>query len=208
LGVDKETLSYSGEAARKALHLLAMIIPAGMLVMDRIPALALLIPCAVAAVATDLLRWRIEGLGRWLDRVLGFMMRDSERGESRSTLFNGATWVMVTGALLLLVFPARFAAPAMITAMLGDAAAALVGRPWGRHPWPGSNRTVEGTAAFVVVGMLSFFLFPAIPVGHRAAATVTAAAAELVPLRINDNLLMPFAASTVLWLLAGAPALW
>jgi len=179
-----------------------------MLFMDRLPALALLIPFALAAVATDLLRWRIDGLGAWLDRALGFMMRDSERGASRSTFFNGATWVMVTGALLLLVFPAEYAAPAMILAMLGDAAAALVGRPFGRHRWPGGNRTVEGTAAFITVAMLASLVFPAIPLAHRAAAVLTAAIAELLPLRVNDNLLMPFASATVLWLLAGTPQLW
>ena len=201
-------LPYSGEIARKALHLLAMLMPAGMLFVPRPEALVILWTLAILAMATDLWRQHNPTLGSWIDRRLGFMMRASERGLHPDRRFNGATWVMITAALLLTVFPAKFAAPGMVIAMIADAGAALVGRKIGRHPWPGTSRTVEGSAGFLLTGVLAALLFPGIPWSHRLAAIGVAAVVEIPPIRVNDNLLLPFAASTVLWWLAGAPPIW
>jgi dolichol kinase len=203
-----DSLSYSGEVSRKALHVVAMLIPAGMLLIDREIGLAILVPMALAAMWLDRYRTRSEAVRDWLDSHLGFMMRDTERGDHPEIVFNGATWVIVTAALLLAVFPAEYAAPGMVIAMIADAGAALVGRKWGVHQWPGTRRTVEGTVAFMVTGAATAALFWYLPWGHRLAAVGLAGIAEIPPLRINDNLLLPFVTATVFWGLAGTPPLW
>lgn len=38
---------------------------------------------------------------------------------------------------------------------VGDAMASIVGKRWGRHRWPGTVKTVEGTIAFVVSVMIA-----------------------------------------------------
>jgi dolichol kinase len=194
-------LSYLGESSRKALHLVALVIPAGMLLLPRSVALPLLIVTASIAVCADLLRARVAGFGSVIDRYFGFMMRETERGAVPKSRLNGATWVLVSGALLLVVFPAEVAAPGMAMAMIGDAAAALVGRPFGRTRWPWSRRTVEGSAAFLAFGVVSGVLFPFVPWGAKAAAVGVATAAELIPIPINDNLILPFCASATLLVL-------
>lgn len=204
----KETLPYSGEIARKALHLLAMAIPVGMLLLDRHTGLAILIPLAILAIFMDRGRSWSAAYNAWIEKHMGFMMRDSERGMEREARLNGAAWVMLTAALLLIVFPPRIAAPAMVIAMIADAGAALVGRRWGTHHWPGSRRTLEGTAAYVVTGLAAALFFPEISLVHRLTAIGVSAVVEILPLRINDNLLLPFAAATVLWMMAGLPPLW
>ncbi|MBO6577123.1 MAG: hypothetical protein JJ896_14855 [Rhodothermales bacterium] len=201
-------LPYSGELGRKALHLLAMLMPLGMLIVERVPALIILGSLAVMAVSADLARARWSGFSTWIDRWFGWMMRPSERGKDRSQVLNGATWVMVTAFLLLAVFPAEFAAPGMVIAMIADAGAALVGRKLGRHTWPGGSRTVEGSLAFLVTGVIAAAFFPGIPWGHRLAAIGATAIAEIPSVPINDNLLLPFVGASVLWILAGTPPLW
>ncbi|NNE69963.1 MAG: phosphatidate cytidylyltransferase [Rhodothermales bacterium] len=203
------SLPYSGEIARKALHVVAMLIPASMLLIDRTTGLAILAPLAVSAMFLDRYRLKNDAVSDWLSEHLGFMMRADERDSSGNRVFfNGATWVMLTALLLLLVFPARFAAPGMVIAMLADAGAALVGRKWGRRKWPGGSRTVEGTLAFLVTGVVSALFFPSIPWPDKLTAVGIAAVMEIPPLRINDNLLLPFVAATVLWAMAGMPPLW
>ena len=185
-----------------------MAMPIGMLLVPRVPAIAILTALALLAVSADLLRARAESLSGLIERWFGFMMRPSERGLKRERTFNGATWVMVTAALLLMVFPAEIAAPGMVIAMIADAGAALVGRKVGTTKWPGGNRSVQGTVAFLVTGAAAAAFFPGIPWPHRLAALGVAAVMEIPPLPVNDNLLLPFTASTVLWILAGTPPLW
>lgn len=207
--MSENSLPYSGEIARKALHVVAMIIPASMLLIDRELGLAILGPCAAAAMWLDRYRLRNPVVSEWLRANLGFMMRADECDTSEDRVFfNGATWVMLTAFLLLLVFPAQYAAPGMVIAMLADAAAALVGRKCGRIKWPGGSRTVEGTLAFFAIGALSAVFFPSVPWPDKLAAVALAGLVEIPPLKINDNLLLPFVAATVLWVMAGTPPLW
>lgn len=202
-------LPYSGEIARKALHIAAMLLPAGMVLIDRWVGLAILAPLALGAMWLDRYRLKNAALSAWLSKNLGFMMRPDERdSHGNRVFFNGATWVMITAFLLLLVFPAKYAAPGMVIAMIADAGAALVGRKIGRIKWPGSSRTVEGSVAFLATGALTALLFPGLPLEHRLAAVLVAGLAEIPPLKLNDNVLLPFAAASTLWFLAGTPPLW
>lgn len=200
MSVSTHALDFKGEIGRKALHLLALVVPASMLILPFPVALGGLVALSIAAVATEVARSFNEPVSLFIDRYFGWMMRPEERGMGKG--FTGATWVVVTAALLLGAFEPRFAAAGMSMTLVGDAAAALFGRTWGTHKWPGSNRTLLGTGAFVVTALVVAAFFPSIPWSARAAAAVGAALAEVLPLRINDNLLLPFVAAGLLTLLA------
>ena len=200
MSVSTHVLDFKGEIGRKALHLLALVVPASMLILPFPVALGGLVALSIAAVATEVARYFNETVSQFIDRSFGWMMRPEERGMGKG--FTGATWVVVTAALLLGTFEPRFAAAGMSMTLVGDAAAALVGRTWGARKWPGSNRTLLGTGAFVVTALVIAAFFPSFPWSARAAAAVGAAAAEMLPLRINDNLLLPFVAAGLLTLLA------
>ncbi len=194
-------LDFKGEIGRKALHLLALVVPLGMLAIPFGVALALLSGVSLAAIATEIARSRSAAVAAFVDRWFGWMMRPEERGMGRG--FTGATWVVVTATLLLLAFDARIAATAMSMALVGDAAAALAGRTWGRTRWPGSRRTVLGTGAFLLTAMLVAAFFPWFGWSARGAAALAAATVEVLPIPVNDNLSLPFAAAAALALLGG-----
>jgi uncharacterized protein (TIGR00297 family) len=115
--------------------------------------------------------------------------------------------------LLILVFRSRLDIVAAAWAILafGDGFATLAGGgtplPWNR------DKTVRGTAAFVVFGAAAGIAFawwtraavdPAPPLAFAIAAPLAAAIAaafvESLPVRLDDNISVPFAAAAVLWI--------
>lgn len=201
-------LSFRGELYRKGLHLLALILPVAAWFLPLPFSRAALTTLAVVAVCADTLRARSEGFSRFIRWLFSFMMRPAELPPVPGpVVFNGATYVVISLALLLWLFPLSIAIPAFCMFMLGDAAAAVIGRTWGRMRWPGTSRTVEGTLAYggmcgVVAAGLYLTGGPAPELIPLLAFIGTTSALEAAPLPINDNLIAPLGGALVLTLLA------
>jgi len=194
----RPSLSYTGEVGRKALHLLALSIPLGMWWVGMPMALYLLVPAALLAVLADVVRAYSESFNTVIRWIFGPLMRAEELPEMGTGVrFNGATSVLVSAALMAVLFPLRVAVPVLAMAMLADAAAALVGRRLGRHRWGSLSATVEGTIAFVATGLAIMAFFPAVAFGPAAAGVLVGAAVEVLPLPVNDNIRVPIVAALV-----------
>jgi uncharacterized protein (TIGR00297 family) len=122
----------------------------------------------------------------------------------------------VSVLLLILAFPARLdiAASAWGIMALGDGAATLAGRRWGRHrlSW-NPDKSVEGLLAFIAAGGAAAVFFawwtaPAVTPAPQMAfivvapmlAAVAAGLVETVPIALDDNISVPASAGAVLWL--------
>lgn len=194
-----DTFPYASEIRRKVLHLLALIIPFGMWWLGAPLALYVVVPLAIIAAAADVARAHSAVFNEWIRVIFGPLMRAEELPQAGTGItFNGATCVLVGASLLALVFPIRVAAPVLAMSMLADAAAALVGRRMGRHPWGGASATVEGSAAFVATGLLVMLCFPTLALGPALASVVAAALVEALPLPMNDNIRVPLAAAAII----------
>jgi dolichol kinase len=101
---------------------------------------------------------------------------------------------------------------AVLTLGIGDPTAALIGRRWGRTRL-NAGRSLEGALAFAVSAGIACFLGLTLFHGNvslslrlalAAAAGITGAAAELLSVRVDDNLTIPLAvagsAELLLWL--------
>jgi len=193
-----DTFSYKAEIGRKTLHLIALIIPFGMWWLGAPLALYVVGASALIAVTADLTRAHSPTFNDWIRWIFGPLMRADELPEvGERVTFNGATCVLVGAALLALIFPIRVAVPVLTMTVLADAAAALVGRRLGRHPWGTLSATVEGSTAFVITGLAVIFWFPALASGPAAASVVAAAIVEALPVPINDNIRVPLIAAIV-----------
>ena len=194
-------ISYAAELRRKALHLLALAIPAGMLLFGREVSVLVLVPLAAVALVADWSRHRVRWARDVLHRVFAPLMRPEEIPPFGGPIaFNGATMMCTAAALCVVLFSAPVAAVALAMQMTGDAAAALVGRPLGRTKWPRSPKSVEGTVAFAVVAGVVGWAFARWPgveisVGQIISGALVAALVELIPLPVNDNLRVPLAAA-------------
>jgi len=117
--------------------------------------------------------------------------------------------------VLLLMLPSRVDIVAAAWGILaaGDGAATLVGRRYGVRRWPWNRgKSVAGSVALIVAGgaagaFLCWWCRPAIipppyvwfSIGAPIAAALAAAAVETVPIRLDDNLSVPFTAAGTLW---------
>ena len=191
-------ISYRAELQRKAIHLGALVLPAAILVLPRPTALAGLTALAVLAVALDVARQRVPAVRRLLvDRAFGWMMRPEEiPAEGGRLVLNGAAWMCVSAATCAWLYPPGVAAAALAMLMVGDGAAAVVGRRVGRTKWPGSPKSVEGSVAYAAFAFLIGLAVVAWPgsglsVGVCALGAVAGAALEAVPIPLNDNIRVP-----------------
>jgi uncharacterized protein (TIGR00297 family) len=117
--------------------------------------------------------------------------------------------------LLILVFPNRLdiAAAAWGILAVGDGMATLIGQRFGtrRIPW-NREKSILGTCAFVVCGgaaaaFLAWWCRPPIvpppylwfSIGAPMLAALAAAFAETIPIRLDDNITVPWVAALVLW---------
>ena len=202
-------ISYAAEVRRKALHLLALVIPAGILLFGRETSLLILGPLAALALFGDWSRQRLRWAREPLHRVFAPLMRPEEIPPFGGPIvFNGATMMCVAAALGVALFSPAVAAAALAMQQVGDAAAALVGRRLGRTKWPRSPKSVEGSAAFALfaAGMGALVgLWPGVALSPAQVATgaLVAAAVEALPLPVNDNLRVPLAAGAAMWAAGG-----
>lgn len=190
-------IPYAAEVRRKALHLGALVLPAAMLVLDRPAAALALVPLAGLAVALDWARVRSEPVRRMLHAVFSGLMRPEEVPPlGGPVVLNGATWMCVAAAVVAVLFPPGVAAAAMAMLMVGDGAAAVVGRRWGRTKWPDGLKSVEGTVAYAATAFAVGLVVVAWPgsdltLGACAAGAVAGALVEAAPMPLNDNVRVP-----------------
>ena len=188
------------ELARKAIHVASAVLPLLVWLAPRWLALAVLLPAAAVAVAVDWTRLRYRAPRYWFLRYTRRMLRHHERRG-----FAGATYMAVAYALAVVAFPRPMAVMAMLFNGLGDAAAALVGRRFGRRrtawgkSWEGFS---AGLAVNLGVALAIAWLAPGLPLAAAVAGAVAAAVLEFLDLPIDDNVRVTLGGGGVAFLVA------
>lgn len=179
-------LNYKGEVWRKLLHLSAMVIPIGYHLAPRWLALSAILAAFVFSLFADICRLRKWGVQRFWTPVTDYIVRPKESGG-----FTGATHILFSGFVCLLLFSVPAATLAMTTIILGDSAAALVGRKWGRHKFDNADRSWEGSLSFLAASLLAAFLIPGLPIWIGITGAVIGTLVEAFSNTIDDNLSVP-----------------
>jgi dolichol kinase len=188
--------------ARNVLHFSSGL--TALLVIQLAPSRAWVIGVAsVLLVVAWTIEWTRRRDGRWNDTLMRVMAPVAHSHERHH--INSATWY--TTALFLIAIFGDMMAASLAVMVLGaaDPVAAQVGRRFGRHHIT-RNRTVEGTAGFVVAGVLVSaatlaICYPALDAaetwGFALVAALAGAVAELVSQRVDDNLSIPLVTTAV-----------
>jgi acyl phosphate:glycerol-3-phosphate acyltransferase len=142
----------------------------------------------------DVLRLMDKGFNSKFMRFFSLLVRDSE--EKR---LNGSTFLCLAFFLVMLFFPARIAIASMFFLSLGDAAAELCGRYFGRTRIFG--KSWEGTGAFFLVAFgIAFSLWHSWPIALIGA--LAGALIELFSFDWDDNFTVPIGSAAVIWLVS------
>jgi len=148
--------------------------------------------CFVVSFIFDFLRLRDHEFNSKFMKYFSALIRRTEVNK-----FNGSTFLCFAFFVVIFFFSRGVAVAAMLFLSLGDAAAELGGKNFGKMKI--FSRSAEGTAAFFFVAFLvAFALFQdwriALP-GAFAGAMV-----ELFSFEVDDNLTVPIGSAIALWL--------
>ncbi len=128
------------------------------------------------------------------DSILGNILRSHE-GKEGGFQLTGGTHIVLAFLLCALIFPKPLAIMSMFIVVFSDTMAALVGIKFGRTKI-GNNKTLEGSLAFLFTGLAVVYLSPKLSTDSSEVYVGTAAAvittlAELLPLKTDDNIVIP-----------------
>jgi len=189
------------ESIRKAIHAGSAVFPvATVIVYDLYPASArlylsgALAILAIVLLILDLLKARHSPFKSFMMRLFGKVLRKNELqgGMTASTV------VVASAAFTILIFREEIAVVALLFLSLGDSAAALVGKHFGRIRLVG-RRTLEGSLAALntclAVSLAVLWLSPEMgwyftPL-TLLTGSVVATVSELVDLPLDDNFRIP-----------------
>lgn len=182
------------ELKRKRIHLATAVLPVAVWFLPREVSMVLLAAAVLGALVVEWARRRLP----WARYQFLRGTRDMLRGHERYR-FAGATHMAIAYLLALLIFPRVIAVVAMLYNALGDAAAAIVGRRWGRHRtrW---GKSWEGAAAALGINLAVGLLVPGIGPMGAVFGAIGGAAFEFLPLPLDDNLRVTLGGGLALWL--------
>lgn len=186
------------EIARKVFHLLTLVYLWAYWTLGTTKTLWLLGGWIALEALVEFVRLRNSAINEQLITLFGAINRESER-----TKMSGIVWTSLGCWWTIFLFGARseVVAGAILYLALGDAAAALVGKAFGRHrlPFGDGAKTWEGTlGCFAVCAAIGFFL--QLDAARLIAGAIAATALESMVLPLNDNLWLPIGSGFVLYL--------
>lgn len=201
---DRATIDYKSEVVRKLIHLFSLSIPIIYYFIPKELALTILIPLTLFSLLLDYGRYYHKTLSEIIDKIFGFIMRNHERDSKKKNL-NGATYVLLSAVIVILIFPKVLVVTAFAVLIIGDSSAALVGRKFGKTKF--LLKSLEGTLAFFVTSCFVVLLSPKVEgnlteyiIGIIAVA-VGAIAENISGEWADDNFSIPVTVCITMWIL-------
>jgi dolichol kinase len=151
-------------------------------------------------IAFEIARFKSDRFAKIFHVIFGFALRKHE-----SKRITGATYVLVSFALCILLFPPLIAFWAMAFLSIGDTFAAIIGISFGKIKFPRSSRTLEGSLACLI----TTFAFAKLTIPASAdrnylliiiLGSITATIAEVLNIRFDDNITIPIFSGIVMTL--------
>lgn len=200
--INDGTISYKDELIRKLIHLCSLSIPVIYYFISRHDALLILGILSFLALIIDLGRYNFPKFGELFYKIFGFLLRRHEKDSIKKNL-NGATYVLLSAFLGVLIFPKIIFINAFAILIISDTSAALIGRRFGTIRF--LKKSLQGTLAFFISAIVVIIFAPKLDnnlieyfIGIIAAfmgAMVENISNDLV----DDNLSIPLTIGFLMW---------
>ena len=177
-------ISLYNESKRKATHLVALSIPVGYFFLPKLPSVLILSLFALGSIVVDIIRLKRLPLHGFLNRLIGPVLREHENSN-----FTGSSYILTASVLSMLLFDKSAAIAAISFIILGDIAAALVGRRYGKIKI--KRKSLEGSLACLVMCLVVAVIVPGFPLWIGVAGAFTATIVEGITSSIDDNFSVP-----------------
>ena len=187
------------------IHLFSLCIPVGYFFRPKPLSLLILSPFVVGAIVIDIVRLKKLPLHGFLSGLLGPVLREHESSD-----FAGSSYILSASFFTILLFDKFVAVAAISFIILGDIAAALVGRRLGKTKirWSlvenndgNSWKSLEGSLACLLVCLLVALVVSHLPSDNGLGeplplwvgivGALVATLVEGITLPINDNFSVP-----------------
>lgn len=182
---------------RKIYHIAGgLVVSAAYISLGRERGLPALVALTATTTAIDISRLVFPKFNDFMFRHFGAFIRESEKHR-----ITGTPWYLMGMLGSFFLFSLPVAVCSIIFLACGDVSATIVGERWGTIKISGV-KSLQGTIAFflaaLVCGYLAGSYWQGLPVWVVAAGAFTAAAVEILPLKINDNLSIPIISGAVM----------
>ncbi len=186
-------IPISAELVRKGIHLFALVIPIGYFFLTFQIAIISVLVASGISILLDLSRFKGWPLWRLTARLLKPIIREHEFKGG----FTGSTYILATSSLSIFLFPKMVAISAIVFIIIGDTAAALIGRIYGKHRLV-KGKSIEGSTACLISLMIATFFIPGLPIWVGFAGAFAATAAEAFSGKLDDNFTVQVASGLVM----------
>ena len=207
---------WSGELGRKGIHLCSALFPLALAFawVPRTAVLAVLGAGLLIAAVIEIGRRQSAAMQRWFLSWFGWMLRSHE-----ATQLTGASWILLAMFVAVLALPLPVAITALWAAVVGDTAAALVGRSVShlmsqagaqkardasrddRRNGARGPKTWSGSLACAIASAIGPLWLVGASFPAATVIGVAAAAAERPTMRLDDNVRVAFGAGATAWAL-------
>ena len=187
-------MSMKSEIKRKSLHLSGLTVPAVYLFFGRDIALffvglsfvvfIILEPLRIVEHLRDKLK---KKLGIYVDRQLIEIVEgeiDTIAREHEKKSIGAHIYFALAAFIIVYFFPKDIAIGSIVVATLGDAIAAIIGKPFGKHRFK-NGKSLEGSLAFFITSLLILSIPMDIP--HAVIGALAGTLAEFYELPPDDN---------------------
>ena len=188
-------MNFFYEFKRKSIHLFSLVIPLlYWIIPNEFVSKTMIFTFTLLLLVCDVLRLRI----RFLKKVYFFLFKKIVRLHEMKTI-HGATYLMIASCICVTLFEKPVAVAALAFLIVGDTAAALFGKTFGRIRI--LDKSLEGSLACFLSCLVVVLCIPGFD--HRVGllGALVATIAEFFPFPLDDNFRIPISSGLVMQLL-------
>ena len=183
------------EIYRKVIHAVSILIPLSYLWLIKDQSIMILILTVLCSVSLflEFLRNKSNTVKFLFNNMFIKMLRKNEK---KGTL-TGATWLLIGSLITTIFFPIYIVVPALIYLSIGDSFAAIIGKayPFGKIGVKSITGSISGALASSI---FAISVNKILPIEIIIIGSIIAMLIEIIPIKLNDNLTIPFISALVM----------